>query len=316
MIKCTSDVPALQYLSPRLRGVLAWVIASGFATSFYASVILIVIAVLNVSPSHTPAAIMIAIVALSVVPVSEWPRVRRLGQALYETFDAWHSPCDVMALRAAAGKNKLIFCLHPHGIVPLHTLMFCSLCDQLMHRTASFQIASASVLFYVPVLRAFVTWFGGVPADYNSLRDVLKRRHLLVTPGGLAEMMQGERGADIIVWNKRRGICRLALETGAHLVPVYVFNNDYFDHYPLTSLSRRIRISVLVFWGQLGLPIPYKPQGPLLTAIGSPIKSKRIDNPTIDDVDDLHTRYGAAMRALFDANKASAGKPNANLLIT
>ena len=39
-------------------------------------------------------------------------------------------------------------------------------------------------------------------------------KHLYILPGGVAEVFTSTPGKDIIVFGKRRGLCRLALETG------------------------------------------------------------------------------------------------------
>mmetsp|Transcript_19584 Transcript_19584/g.61572 ORF Transcript_19584/g.61572 Transcript_19584/m.61572 type:complete len:373 (+) Transcript_19584:118-1236(+) len=302
--------------SKRWRQRVGWVIASGFAASFYAPALLALAVVWCVAQRCVPTKVLSLLVLSWVAPTMEWPMARQLGQLLYEAFDARHTMTDSLALRQAAEDYTLIFCLHPHGIVPLQTLMFCALCDQLLKRTGSFVVASASVLFYLPVLRTLVGWFGGVPADYETIKRSLHSRHLYVTPGGLAEMMKAKRGADIVVWKKRRGLCRLALETGARLVPIYVFNNDYFDHAPFTSLSRRLRVSILLFWGQCGLPIPFRPRRPLVFAIGQPLETRRIASPTDSDIDRLHANYETALHDLFRTHRAAAGKPDAHLVVT
>ena len=41
-----------------------------------------------------------------------------------------------------------------------------------------------------------------------------KPKHLYILPGGVAEVFTSTPGRDIIVFGQRRGLCRLALETG------------------------------------------------------------------------------------------------------
>ena len=54
-------------------------------------------------------------------------------------------------------------------------------------------------------------------------------------PGGLAEIFTARPGRDAIVWRQRRGLCRLSLETGARLIPMYVFGGNDFFHQGFTS---------------------------------------------------------------------------------
>jgi hypothetical protein len=61
-------------------------------------------------------------------------------------------------------------------------------------------------------------------------------------------------------------LIKLALETGTHLIPCYVFGgSDYFHNFAtgegiLSKLGRKYRIGVTMFFGRLGLPIPFSPK--------------------------------------------------------
>lgn len=48
-------------------------------------------------------------------------------------------------------------------------------------------------------------------------------RNLFILPGGIAEIFTSTPGKHVVVFNRRRGIVKLALETGAHILPSYVF---------------------------------------------------------------------------------------------
>jgi hypothetical protein len=109
---------------------------------------------------------------------------------------------------------------------------------------------------------------------------------LYILPGGVAEVFLAHPGRHAIK-AKRRGLMKLALQTGASLVPVYVFGgNDFYHHLATygtedavgeTQVQRKLRRSdtnligrvqekfsrlfqagFTVFWGQYGLPLPYQ----------------------------------------------------------
>jgi hypothetical protein len=58
----------------------------------------------------------------------------------------------------------------------------------------------------------------------------------------------------------RKGFIKLALESGADVVPVYLFGNtavlQVFKHPVLVQLSRALGASLTLFWGRWGLPLP------------------------------------------------------------
>ena len=93
-----------------------------------------------------------------------------------------------------------------------------------------------------------------------------KPRHLYILPGGVAEIFTSTPGRHTIVFKKRRGLVRLSIETGAQLVPCYVFGGTDFFHNLATDagffarLSRMCRAGVTIFWGRFGLPIPFCPR--------------------------------------------------------
>ena len=44
-----------------------------------------------------------------------------------------------------------------------------------------------------------------------------------------------------------------------------------------------------------------------LISVGAPLKFKRVENPTNDEVDNLHSLYVTALRELFDKHKKNYG---------
>ncbi|EOD34231.1 hypothetical protein EMIHUDRAFT_201911 [Emiliania huxleyi CCMP1516] len=79
-----------------------------------------------------------------------------------------------------------------------------------------------------------------MPATYSNLKRNLTSgsgatflrakhpgRNLYMLPGGVAEIFTAQPA--------RRGLCRLALETGARLTPMYVFGGNDFYFQSLTS---------------------------------------------------------------------------------
>ncbi|KAH8065064.1 2-acylglycerol O-acyltransferase [Aureococcus anophagefferens] len=104
---------------------------------------------------------------------------------------------------------------------------------------------------------------------------------------------------------KRKGFVKIALRTGADLIPIYSFGNttvlEAFKSGPLASLSRKVGVSVTVFWGRWFLPIPKRVK--LVYARGRPLGLPHIEHPTDADVDKYHALYCAKLVELFDNAK-------------
>jgi hypothetical protein len=70
---------------------------------------------------------------------------------------------------------------------------------------------------------------------------------------------------------------------------------------PLASLSRKLGVSVTIFWGRFGMPLPKAVR--LVYARGRPLGMPHIPEPTDEDVDRWHAEYCSKLKELFDAYK-------------
>ena len=151
---------------------------------------------------------------------------------------------------------------------------------------------------------------------------------------------------------RRYGLMKLALQTGACIYPIYVFGaTDVFDQLApvkkgcndhdsahsifdsiagiLESMSRRLRGGLTLYWGKYYLPIPHTPQltmvmaDPIYPVPGTSEKNvkgkmktcKRVDNPSVEQIEELMARYVDSLHRLFEQYKVQAGFPNDTLQI-
>ena len=239
--------------------------------------------------------VWIALVVVSCfTPPKEWPAARKIGQLWYEIFD-FHcnlSP-EERAKNICDGENtQFIIGMHPHGIIPLQAILWTSYCDQYLKDGNGEMYgfgAAADVVQYVPFLRNVMAWLTAGGASKKVLVDGLmhgksaaanalgrKPRHLFILPGGIAEIFTSDPGKHAIVFKDRRGLIKISIQTGAQLLPTYVFGGtDFFHsfiHYKsfISDLARKYKIGLTFFWGQYFSPlIPYAPKVSL--CIGPPI---------------------------------------------
>lgn len=151
-----------------------------------------------------------------------------------------------------------------------------------------------------------------------------KPRHLYILPGGIAEIFVSTPGKHAVVLRSRKGLCRLSIETGAKLIPCYVFGGTDFFHNLATgdgwlcSLSRYFKTSITYFYGPLCLPIPFTPRVTFI--VGDPIAPPRegwdgVGPIPSELIDQLHQKFMQALLELFDKHKAVCGHPEATLEI-
>ncbi len=117
----------------------------------------------------------------------------------------------------------------------------------------------------------------------------------------------------------RKGFLRLTVKHGVPVIPVYVFGaTKMFKRLQLPVLERLsifFRVSLVVFFGAWGLPIPFRQR--LLYVMGQPIMpgpSLGANNDSTvaiagveQQVDDMHARFCDELLRLFDRHKEAYG---------
>ena len=112
----------------------------------------------------------------------------------------------------------------------------------------------------------------------------------------------------------RKGIAKLALRTGATIMPCYSVGNTAaftpcFDSCGIMEgLSRKLKISLFLFWGRVGLPMPHRVN--ITMIIGKPISVKKVadgEEPTEKEIDGVHTALLREIKTSFDAHKDALG---------
>jgi 2-acylglycerol O-acyltransferase 2 len=112
---------------------------------------------------------------------------------------------------------------------------------------------------------------------------------------------------------KRKGFVKLALETGASIVPVFSFNEVELYHHLPNEPGSKIRrfqeflikhtgftLTILLGKSFFGL-IPYPTE--IVTVIGAPIKVLRNPTPSKEEVDELHGKFVDSLIELFERHK-------------
>lgn len=103
---------------------------------------------------------------------------------------------------------------------------------------------------------------------------------------------------------KRKATIKAAIEEGAHIVPAFFFGNSSLFHVVgggkdsyLSKISRKMRTSIVFFYGRFFLPIPLRK--PLKMITGDIIKVKKISNPTDADIEEVLNRLVISINNLY-----------------
>ncbi|KAM3571740.1 hypothetical protein VYU27_006219 [Nannochloropsis oceanica] len=203
--------------------------------------------------------------------------------------------------------KRYLFAEMPHGIFPWGEVISISITKQLFPGSRVGSIG-ASVIFLLPGLRHFFAWIGCRPASPENIKKIFEDgQDCAVTVGGVAEMFLVGGDKERLYLKKHKGFVREAMKNGADLVPVFCFGNSKLFNVVgessrvsmglMKRLSRRIKASVLIFYGRLFLPIPIR--HPLLFVVGKPLPVVHKAEPTKEEIAATHALFCEKVEELY-----------------
>ena len=122
-------------------------------------------------------------------------------------------------------------CDHDSQIKPIHPY-FRPTGFQSLFPGIRIHICTLNINFWIPFWREILLNRGFVSADKKTICHILNqdtKNAVAVVVGGAKESLYAYPGKNTLVLKRRKGFAKIALETGASLVPVYAFgeNNMY-----------------------------------------------------------------------------------------
>ena len=132
------------------------------------------------------------------------------------------------------------------------------------------------------------------------------------------------RDDECTILRSRKGFIRMALKHGVPVIPVYCFGaSKMLKRLQLPAfvenLSKLLRVSICIFFGRWGLPIPFRQK--LMYVMGSPIfppasNAEPGSAEFRDQVNDMHGRFCTELSDIFDRHKGSYGWDHKTLRIS
>eukprot|EP00887_Chlorella_sp_A99_P004280 scaffold15.g4280.t1 len=145
-----------------------------------------------------------------------------------------------------AGRSY-IFAFHPHGVLSFGGWL--TFATDALHFSTLFpgidvRLLTLRINFRAPFLREYLLLHGVCDVSKQACLNILGRgRSIFIAVGGGTESLYAKPGAHELVLNRRKGFVKIALQTGAALVPVYCFgeNNTFrtVNELPRESMLRR-----------------------------------------------------------------------------
>lgn len=205
--------------------------------------------------------------------------------------------------------KKSILIWHPHGLMSI---------TSVIHN--AFRISSnsydptklVSLDFYhkIPIVRDFMRNGNVISANFDNIKQTLQTESVSIMLGGVKELLNSDQNKLYLIIKDRKGIFKIALETGSPLVPVITYGENRLFQ-PMRNSFFDTLNSYLYSIFRTGIPIPtiaslqnwvmlYK--GPLQQVhsyVGPPLDVAKIERPTLQDIETLKEKYILEVQKLF-----------------
>ncbi|KAL4608746.1 2-acylglycerol O-acyltransferase 2-like [Arapaima gigas] len=227
-------------------------------------------------------------------------------------------------------RHNYVFGFHPHGILVAGAFTnFCTYATGFwtLYPGLTPYLLMLPLWFRVPFFRDYLMCGGLIPSDKESASYLLRQKGsgnaVIIAVGGAPEALDARPGAYTLQLANKKGFVKLAMEHGAHLVPIFSFGeNEVFEQvenprgtwlrWVQERLQRVMGISLPLFHARgifqysFGL-MPYRK--PIYTVVGKPIWVRRNENPTDEELDEMHELYIDQLCKLFEEHKGHYGIP-------
>lgn len=222
--------------------------------------------------------------------------------------------------------RKYIFGYHPHGIISHGA--FAAFATEALGFSQLFPGITNTLLtldanFTIPLYRDYLLRLGLASVSRESCENLLSQgglngegmgRAITIVIGGASESLDAKPHHLKLVLRRRKGFVKLALRTGADLVPILAFGeNDLYDqvdgnahpfvHRAQLLLKRFMGFTVPLFHARgvfnydVGV-MPYR--RPVNIVVGKPIPVQRQEKPDPKEVDRLHAVYVRELERIWD----------------
>lgn len=233
--------------------------------------------------------------------------------------------------------GNYLFGYHPHGIIGVGALL--TFATEATGFSRAFpgldlRLLTLSLNFKFPFTREVLLALGINNVSKESVITNLTRQpgaSCAIVIGGAAEALDAKAGSATLTLARRKGFVKMALRTGASLVPVFAYGeNAIFDQtiYPEDSRRRRfqlyckqlIGITPPAFYGRslskglwrrlFGEVGVLPKREPIEVVVGHPIAVPRMASPSTEIIDEYHKKYCDALKDLYETHRRAFHKLN------
>jgi len=221
--------------------------------------------------------------------------------------------------------RNYLFGYHPHGIISVGAL--CNFATDATSFSRLFpgidlRLLTLEMNFRVPFFREYLLGMGINDASRQSVKRNLTRSpsaSVMLVVGGARESLATKPGQVDLVLENRKGFVKIALTTGASLVPVFsfgendvfgVYHNERLENFQL-SMQKRMGFAIPLFFGRaltggvlhrvFGLNVGMMPlRMPVHSVVGRPIHVEKVESPTQEQIDTVHAQYMEELKRIYE----------------
>ena len=202
--------------------------------------------------------------------------------------------------------SQYIFMWHPHSVFV--SSMFFHTSTKLTEwplQLRNIKCVASNLVMWFPFMNEIFNEFDIIPSDYHIMKKTLEDgKSFSVSAGGMREMLYENTS----LLSKRRGIFKMALETGTPLVPVISVDDNRL--WKMVDIPAWIQDALNPY--DICLPVPtlksvYKWLGilrnplkdPIRSIIGTPILVEKVVSPSESDIAELRRKYIDALQKMY-----------------
>jgi hypothetical protein len=261
-------------------------------------------------------------------------RSERLRRLKVWSLFASYFPARLHRSQELEPTRKYIFGYHPHGIISHGA--FAAFATEALGFSQLFPGITNALLtldsnFRYPIYREYALRLGMASVSRESCENILSKgghngegmgRAITIVVGGARESLDARPGVVRLVLRRRKGFVKMAIRTGADLVPVLAFGeNDIYDQvdsesHPLLHKFQLLVKKVMgftvpifhargIFNYDVGM-MPYR--RPINVVVGRPIRVVQDKHPNPEYMDEVHEKYIEELMRLWHEHKDTFAK--------
>ncbi|GAB6029646.1 Diacylglycerol O-acyltransferase 2 [Chamberlinius hualienensis] len=264
-------------------------------------------------------------------------RLRWLRNIAWIRYSGNYLPLQLIRTTPLDPNKNYIMGSHPHGVFGMGTFFnFNTDITQFDKKYPGItpHLISIDILFMLPIIRDVLILLGNCASSKKSLEYILKKKGkgnlVILLVGGMDEVAESKPNEMTILLKKRKGFVKLAITTGADLVPALTFGeNEIFpkrmkdngqhgwmkniDHATKKYLRMHVNLKSSINVALNGFFVQYPARVPVITVVGKPIEVVQDPNPNEETINHYHNKYIESIERLFNEYKIKLGDRYKNL---